>query len=376
MRYMSKQLLLFGLFLLSLAWSMEYKRVLEVPSKSNSWVIHDGKPIYYSSDQRIYSVDNQSVSPLVLYDPKARIEVSPNAEYRVFHLLQDMDLVKEGIRYADYFVLDNAQNLLYKTTRGTEVDLKPLVPAISNNGTLALVDAVQAKLYLYAEGELTSEGQIFETQANYGMERNVQVEWHQDKLYILMEDRGRVLFIHLDDLGRQQRTYQLPFASLQDHVFSGGRFFISGYSYDPEEQEMNPLIVEVSTSGKVLWTNKNFGHELEISENGRYLAALSGHESVQIFDLETDRVNNLSFPHENLAALGLTVNNEGQTAVIRVPVDFFVKKNTYFAQIFFPQLNASQDIQIDPRYRDLFQLHSDGRGFFLGTNYEWLEIRP
>jgi len=61
-------------------------------------------------------------------------------------------------------------------------------------------------------------------------------------------------------------------------------------------------------------------------------------------------------------------------AVIRVAADFFAKRNTHFSQIFFPQTESSTDIQIDPRFPLLFQVDTDGDRFFIGTNYEWLEI--
>ena len=128
--------------------------------------------------------------------------------------------------------------------------------------------------------------------------------------------------------------------------------------------------------GQVLWNNENFGHELQLSANGDYLAVLTSHEFIQLFDLGTKRVEKIQFDHNDKVCLGLSVNNTGEVAVIRVAADFFSKRNTHHSQIFFPQENKNVSIQIDPRFPRLFQIQSDGYGFFIGTNYEWLEIRP
>ncbi|NQV15151.1 hypothetical protein HQ531_06805 [bacterium] len=382
MKIQLKNLIVLFFLLTGFTQAADLNQLIELTDASKSWVVYEGQPIYYTSAKSHYQIDNQSVKPLSLYDPNSIISLSPTANMRLLSLLQDLDEVKNDLRYSDYFVLNEHQDLLYKISKGSGLDLKPLVSAISDNGVLALADPVRAKIYLYQAGIMVAEGQLYETEGDYSLERNIHVQWHDERCYILLERPGidggpadEVLFIGINADGRGQRTAILPFTYLQDFVFQNGRFFISGYSYDPEEGQMDPLIVEVSSEGKVLWTNENFGHELSMSANGDYLAALSSHESIQRFDLKLERVEHIEFQHENRAALGISINDQGHIAVIRVPVDFFVKRNTHFAQIYFPLSKRSADIQIDPRYQKLFQLHSDGKHFYIGTNYEWLEIK-
>lgn len=364
------------------ATAANLNQLIELTDASKSWVVHDGNPLYYTSSKTHYQVDNQSIKSLDIYHPNAKISLSPDASIRLLNLLQDLDEVKNGQRYSDFFVLDEHQELLYKISKGSGLELKPYVSAVSDAGVLALADPIQAKIFLYQAGVMTAEGQLYESEGDYSLERNISLQWVGERCYILLErpgidgsPAGQVLFIGINADGRGQKTAYLPFTYLQDFVFQHNRFFISGYNYDPEESKMSPMIIEVTRDGQVLWTNENFGHELSISSSGEYLAALNSHELVQRFDLKQERVQQFEFRHENRAALGMTINDQGHIAVIRVPVDFFVKRNTHFAQIFYPLSKQSVSIQIDPRYPKLFQLHSDGKRFFIGTNYEWLEIK-
>lgn len=357
-------------------------QVIEITDAAKSWVAHNGRVLYYTSSSSQYQLDNQQVTRMSAYSPQAKISLSPNSEYRLFSILQGLETVKDGKRYSDYFVLDEHNDLLYTTNLGTSSDLKPPVAAISDAGILALADPVNAHIYVYAEGNLMSEGQLYEHDGDLSLERNIRMRWVDDELFILLErpgfnggPAGNSLFIRINSNGRGQITRYLPFTYLQKFVAQNHRLFISGYNYNPADKQMMPNIVEVNRDGTVLWNNENYGHELVLSQNGDYLAALTSHENVQRFDLRNKRVEQIDFPHENKLSLGLSVNNSGELALIRVAVDFFAKRNTHFSQIYFPISGTRVDVQIDPRYPKLFQIHTDGDRFYIGTNYEWLDIQ-
>jgi len=374
--------LFMGLCLLAVGiQASDIHQILGIKDAAKSWIAKDGQPLYYTSSSSLYMVDNQATRKMPTYSPQASISLSPNAEFRLISLLQNLDEIKAGQRYSDYYVLDDQNELLYTVNRGTDSDLKPLVAAISDSGILALADPVKAMIYFYKAGNLVAEGQLYEDDGPMSMERNILMQWVDAQCYILLErpgfnggPAGKSLFIRISADGREQSTSYLPFSHLLDKVFQSQRFFISGYDYHAADGQMLPMIVEVSPQGQVLWSNENFGHELALSANGSYLAALSSHELIQLFNLDSKRVNEIHFNNENKASLGLSVNNRGEVAVIRVAVDFFAKRNTHFSQIFFPQTKQSADIQLNPRFPKLFQIETDGDRFFIGSNYEWLEI--
>ncbi len=366
---------------LGTAFAAELNQILELKDAARSWVAYNGYPEYYTSAKSLYRVDNHSVKVMNNYNPSSHINISPNGQYRLFSVLQELDEVKDDQRFSDYYVNDENDKRLYTVNRGTDADLKPYVAAISDRGVLALADPVRAMVYFYEKGDMTAEGQLYEDDGDMSMERNILMQWVGDQCFILLErpgfnggPAGKSLFIRINADGREQITTALPFSYLQKFVFKNNRFFISGYNYSAKTQQMLPLIVEVSDAGTVIWNNENFGHELVMSLNGEYLAALSSHEQIQLFDLKHQRVEQINFDHENMACLGLTVNNNGEIAVIRVSLDFFAKRNTHFAQIYFPRSKELATIQLDPRFSKLFQLHTDGNRFFVGSNYEWLEI--
>ncbi len=376
-----KLLLLLTCLIPGISQAADPKPLIKLSDAARRWVVHDGQPLYYSSGKASYNVDSRFIRQLSNYNSDALISLSPNADYRLLNLLQDMDQVKNDQRYSDYFILNSNNELVYKVSRGSGADLKPHVAAISDYGVLALADPVRAHIYFYQDGVLSAEGQLYETEGDYSLERKIHVQWVEDQCFVLLERPGRdgrsagnVLFIRINEDGRGQITTGLPFAYLQQFIIKDGRIFISGYDYNPQTEQMQPQIIEVSTRGKVLWSNAHFGHEIAISPNGEYLAARSSHNLIQLFNLEHEKVSEIQFEHENKVALGLTVNDRGETAVIRVPLDFFVKRTTHFAEVYFPTTNRSTDIQLDPRYHKLFQLYTDGDRFFIGTNYEWLEI--
>lgn len=367
------------LFNTSLALDLE--TVLEVRESARAWVTLDGQPLYYTSSNGNYSIDNQAVRKMSRYAPTAEIILSPRGDHRLISTLQSMDEVKNATRYADYVVLDDHNEVQYTIQRGTDADLKPLVGAISDGGILALADPVNALIYLYSRGNLIAEGQIYQEDGNQSVERNILMQWVGDRCYILLErpgfnggQAGKSIFISLNAQGQDQVTTFLPFTYLQDKVFEQDRFFVSGYDYSPNSGDYSPVVVELDSRGKVLWTNENWGHELVLSSNGHYLGVLSGHEYIQLFDLSAKRVEKIRFDHQNKVCLGLAVNNMGKVAVIRVAADFFAKRNTHFGQIYFPMDGDNVDIQIDPRYPRLSKVQTDGDRFYIGTSFEWLEI--
>ncbi len=377
------KMILIGLqtLLISNAMALPLDSQVTLREAAKSWVSLDGQPLYYTSNNSQYMIDDQSIRKMPAYRSEAKISLSPTGDFRLISMLQDLGEIKNGKRYSDYFILDGQSDLQYAVNLGTESDLKPPVAAISDKGVLALVDPVKALIYFYESGNLIAEGQLYEDDGDMSMERNVLMQWVGEKCYILLErpgfnggPAGKSLFISINSDGRGQRTYYLPFTYLQDFVFHNQRFFASGYDYIAADQEMKPKIVELSAGGEVLWSNENFGHELSLSPNGSYLAALSSHEFIQVFELGPKRVQKIYFDHANKVCLGLSVNNQAEVAVIRVAADFFAKRNTHFTQVYFPQTESTTDIQIDPRFPRLFQVHTDGDRFFVGTNYEWLEI--
>ena len=378
--YIKSSLIMMSL-LIGLANATALEQIVEINDAAKSWVSMDGQPLYYTSSTSQYMIDNQSIRKMPSYDPAALISVSPSGQYRLISSLEGQDEIKNGKRYSDYYVLDEHSELWYAVNMGTDSDLKPLVAAISDNGVLALADPVKAVIYFYESGNLISDGQLYEDDGDMSMERNILMQWVGEKCYILLErpgfnggQAGSSLFISINEDGRGQRTSFLPFTYLQDMVFQNQRFFVSGYNYNATDSDYLPMIVELSTAGKVLWSNENFGHELQLSANGAYLAVLTSHEFIQVFDLDARRVEKLHFDHSDKVSLGLSVNNNGEVAVIRVAADFFAKRNTHFAQVFFPRSNRNTDVQIDPHFPKLFQVQTDGDRFFIGTNYEWLEI--
>ncbi|NQV50312.1 MAG: hypothetical protein HQ507_07430 [Candidatus Marinimicrobia bacterium] len=381
MKRYSRNMLLLTSLIVGSVLAAELNQILELKDAARFWISYHGYPEYYTSAKSVYRIDNQSIKSMSTYNSDVQISLSPNGEYRLFSLLQGLDEVKEGQRYSDYYVHDEHDQLLYTVNRGTAADLKPYVAAISDHGVLALADPVKAIVTFYKAGKLIAEGQLYEDDGDMSLERNILMQWVGEQCYILLERpgfngglAGNSLFIRINADGREQLTQPLPFSYLQKFVFQNNRFFISGYNYSAKNQQMQPIIVEVSSNGLVLWNNENFGHELVMSENGAFLAALSSHEQIQLFDLKQKRVEQINFDHENKVCLGLTVNNQGQLALIRVAVDFFAKRNTHFAQVYFPRANKVTDIQIDPRFSKLFQIHTDGDRFYVGSNYEWLEI--
>ncbi|MBT4035367.1 MAG: hypothetical protein HOB84_01095 [Candidatus Marinimicrobia bacterium] len=374
-------LLLLQTLFLSSVFALQIDSQVTLRDAAKSWVSMDGQPLFYTSSNSQYMIDNQAIRKLPAYSSEAIISLSPTGDYRLISMLKNLGEIKNGKRYSDYFVLDDHNDLMYAVNMGTESDLKPHVAAISDKGVLALVDPVKALIYFYVSGNLIAEGQLYEDDGDMSLERNVLMQWIGEKCYILLErpgfnggPAGKSLFISINSNGRGQRTSYLPFSYLQDFVFQNQRFFASGYDYSAADKEIQPLIVELSARGEVLWSNENFGHELHLSPNGSYLAALSSHEFIQLFELSPKRVQKIRFDNDNKVCLGLSVNNRGEVAVIRVAADFFAKRNTHFSQIFFPQTESSTDIQIDPRFPLLFQVDTDGDRFFIGTNYEWLEI--
>ena len=381
MKVIMKSILIgFGLFA-SVLSAANVDQIIEINDAAESWVSMNGQPLYYTSSTSQYIIDSQTVRRMTAYSPEATISLSPNGEYRLLSLLQDRGEIKNGQRYSDYIILDDHSDLLYTVNRGTDSDLKPHVAAISNSGILALADPVKALIYFYEAGNLIAEGQLYEDDGDLSMERNILMQWVGEQCYILLErpgfnggPAGKSLFIRINADGREQMTSYLPFTYLQKIVFQHHRFFVSGYDYHAADSEYKPLIVELSARGDVLWTNENYGHEMQLSDNGEYLAVLSSHEFIQLFELGPKRVQKIRFNHDDKFCLGLSVNNKGEVAVIRVAVDFFAKRNTHFSQIFFPQTKRNTDVQIDPRFPKLFQLQTDGDRFFIGTNYEWLEI--
>lgn len=373
------------LVLLSLSTSMGLAagmdQLIKLNDPASSWVVYQGQPVYYSSETSHYQVTDHIVTPMNYYDPEVVFSLSPHAKYRLITHLESLELVKHGKRYSNYVVLDQYDEVKYRISKGSGADLKASAAAVSDEGILALVDPISAQLELYQEGKLITETPLYETEGDYSLEREVRVHWWNGRCYILIERPGQagssaadVLFISINAQGLDQVTKILPFTYLQRIVFKNDRIFVSGYSYDPDLKKMSPLILETDPRGNVIWISQHFGHELAISQNGAYLAARSSHNMVRLFNLLTRRMLDIKFEKDNKVTLGLNVDNSGRIALIRVASDFFVKRNTHFAEIFFPQSKQSLPVQMDPQYPQLFQLYSDGSQFYLGTQYEWLEI--
>ncbi|MCF7808496.1 MAG: hypothetical protein K9M49_09735 [Candidatus Marinimicrobia bacterium] len=360
----------------------EVIKLQELDKPAVEWIVDKGTPLYYSTDSRYLNFLGEQIGPEHLEGSEVNLRVSPDAKKRVVSLLESLDQVKEGQRMTDYYVFDQYDQLEYTVTQGSGVDLKAPVAAISNDGVLALVDPISAQIQLYQGGDKIAETPLYRSEGDYSLERNAFVDWVQDRCYILIEHPGingaparNALMISIDAQGRDQITSVLPFTYLLDHVFEDGRFFMSGYSYDPAGPKWTKMIVETSAQGKILWTNANFGHELAISRNGDYLAARKSHDAVVLFDLARGKVEEITFEQDGKVALGLNVTNRGTVGLIRVPSDFFVKQNSFHSEVFFPQSQSTIDVELNPRMPAMFQLYCDGHRMMLGTQYEWLEIR-
>jgi hypothetical protein len=366
----------------SIASGIDFERLLEVNPAAEQWVVHGGYPLYYSSRAEQFRVDGKRTQSLNIYGSQMEISVSPESNYSVLASLQPISAVKQSRRDGTFSVLDQYGELQYQIVRSTAADLKPLVARVSDQGILALADPVKAIVYLYSEGNLLSETQIYSSVPDYSMERKLFMNWIAGELVIILErpnpidapDQNAILIFMSAD-GLQQSTYRLPFVNILDHVVQDGHVIVSGYDYDPATELMSPEIVEMDRQGRIQWSNPFFGHELAISTNGRYVAALSSHELIHIFDLQTNQTEAIQFDHNNKASLGLAVNDAGEPAVIRVNLDFFVKQDTYFAQLYFPRTSESNEVQLKPKNRKLFQVYSYHEQFYMGTSYEWLRIR-
>jgi len=356
-------------------------QVMKVDRVANQWIVHSGRPLYYATEGTHYSISNQATQAMNYYLPDAVMSLSPTAEYSLLSQLEPMEQVRDNKRYSNFLVLDQDGEMVYKITKGNGVDLKPHVAAVSDQGVLALVDPISAKIFLYQAGELLIETQLYATEGDYSLERKVRVQWADNRCHVLIERPSpnggspeNVLFISIDAEGKNQHTAIMPFTYLQKILFSQDGLFMSGYSYDPKLSEMQPLIIQTAPNGEILWTNEHFGHELALSEDGSYLAARSGHDLIYVFDLGEQRIQEIKFAREGKAALGLSVNSDGEVALIRVSNDFFVKRDSHYAEVFFPQSMQTVDVQLNPNSPGMFQLYSTDNNFFLGTKHEWLEI--
>ena len=342
-------LLLLQTLFLSSVFALQIDSQVTLRDAAKSWVSMDGQPLFYTSSNSQYMIDNQAIRKLPAYSSEAIISLSPTGDYRLISMLKNLGEIKNGKRYSDYFVLDDHNDLMYAVNMGTESDLKPHVAAISDKGVLALVDPVKALIYFYVSGNLIAEGQLYEDDGDMSLERNVLMQWIGEKCYILLErpgfnggPAGKSLFISINSNGRGQRTSYLPFSYLQDFVFQNQRFFASGYDYSAADKEIQPLIVELSARGEVLWSNENFGHELHLSPNGSYLAALSSHEFIQLFELSPKRVQKIRFDNDNKVCLGLSVNNRVKWLLsvlrpISLPNEIPISPRS-----FFPRRKAAQ----------------------------------
>ena len=375
--------LMLGLLLVttSLLLGNDFERLLQVDTAAEEWVVQQGYPLFYIAKQDQYRVAGKDTRALNQFGDDVLIRLSPQGRYAVLRSLQLIDAIKGSVRDGTYSVMDRRGDLAFQVIRSTAADLKPLEPAVSDRGILALGDPIKALVAIYDQGSLVTEIQLYGSSVDLSMERKMQLRWMGEILYIILEHPNPVgkgtanaFLFTLSGNHYTQQTYPLPFANIESSIIEHGHVIISGYDYDPASQQMSPMIVAVSGTGKLMWTNATFGHELALSSNGRYLAALASHELVNVFDLSRDQIQRLAYPHDNQASLGLAVNDLGSVALIRVPIDFFVKQNTYFTRIFFPGSQRGIELQLNPRSRDLFQLYSSGENFFVGTSYEWLRI--
>jgi len=379
----SKRLILAWLTCLAVSGlGTDFERLLQVDTAVEQWVTLAGYPAFYSTKEDQFRVQGKTSHSLNIYGSDIEISLSPNGAYSALASLQPISVVKQDLRDGTFTVLDAYGDLQFQVVRSTGADLKPLVASVSDYGLLALGDPVKGIIYLYDKGVLLTESQIYASAPDYSMERKLFLNWIGHTLCAVLERPNPVnapnqdaMLIYLDENGRDQKTYTLPFVNLLDQVTLNNHVIVSGYDYDPDTQAMTPLIVDYDLQGRQSWSNQFFGHELTLSSNGQYLAALSSHELIHVFDLKTNQSQAIRYEHNNQASLGLAINDDGQTAVIRVGLDFFVKQNTYFAQLFFPQTGESHELQLNPRSRKLFQLYSYHDRFYIGTNYEWLEIR-
>jgi len=371
-----------SILLISSAYAGQLEKLYDPPVTVNEWVVADGRPLYIAGDARYVNVLGDALGPRYLEGSELSMKLSPGANYRLISLLQPMDQIKDGMRYTDHYVYDHEDQLAYTITRGSGADLKAAVAAISDEGTLALVDPINATVAFYRGGSLLAETQLYRTEGDHSLERKAFIKWVGSYLHILIERPGRggagpqnAIKIKIDTEGRNQTTTLLPFTYLLDHVFEEDRHVVSGYSYQASSGEFAPQIMELDASGRTLWTNENFGHELALSADGSYLAARKSHAAVIVFDLEKGRVEEVEFRKEGKVALGLAVTNRGNISLIRVDPDFFVKKSSHHAEVFFPRSGSSTSVQLNPNLPAMFKIHSDGHRFLLGSQYEWLEIR-
>jgi len=113
-----KSILIMLSLMTGVSYAADVNQIVEINDAAQSWVSKDGQPLYYTSGSSQYVVENQSVRRMTAYSPDATITLSPNGDYRLILLLQDLGEIKNGDRYSDYFILDENNDLIYTVYRG------------------------------------------------------------------------------------------------------------------------------------------------------------------------------------------------------------------------------------------------------------------
>jgi len=359
----------------------DVQRVYEAPVKVDDWIVQDGKVVGLLGEKCFYLKTAGGFEQLIRHEDLSSVHLSPNGEYMVAAIHEPMADVRQDLLHTEFIVYDRKGRIQYRAHMDIRADEKRFQPAVSNTGDLAVVDPLYLYLRLYHLGDIISEGQLYKLEGNRSLERRIRLWWMGSELRVLVERPGldghapdQVLMLRVDGSGVQKRVQELPFTYLSDVADTPEVSYVSGYDYDPAKRLFKPQIIALDLKGHILWNHAHFGHELKLSPNQRYLAALRGEAEVAVFDLHLERWKRFSHGFTNDNLMGITVLDDGEPYALVMDKSFLVARKPGSVIIFRGGEGEVAKLTMDARYPAQLQLHSNGGQVFVGTRFEWLEV--
>lgn len=373
-----KHLLLFSLIIVTAtASAADLRREYTAEDKAVEWLTAQGELLGYMASNSLYLQTASGLQRVFRHNELASVELSESGEFLVAATHEPLLSPEQRKLSSEYVVLNRSGAVSYRANQMINADEKRYQAAVSDDGILALVDPLYLYLRLYQDGGVISEGQLFKLEGDRSLERKLRLWWHRGFLHILVEQsHDSVLLLKVAKDGRSQTISELPFRQLLDYACIEDQLFVSGYDYDSSKREFSPMILALTPDGTTLWTHANFGHELIMSENGKYLAALNSDTEISVFDLQKKRWQRFNHDIEGSTYMGIAVDNNGEPGACLVDKQFFVRRQVAPVEIHFPALGSKASVSIDPKYPGMVRVHCNGARHYLGTRHEWLEIRP
>jgi len=363
--------------------SAELHREYTAPVRATDWLTAGGELLGVKGKTAVYLQMASGLQKVFQHSELADVKLSESGEYLVAATHEALLSPDQKKLSSEYVVLDRSGEIHYRAAQIINADEKRFQAAVSDDGLLALVDPLFLYLRLYQDGGVISEGQLFKLEGVRSLERKIRLWWHNDFLYLLVErpsldsyapDTVLLIKVHRD--GRRQTVNELPFSYLLDAANVENQLFVSGYDYDPREQKMKPMIIALAPDGGVLWNHAHFGHELVLSEDDRYLAALRSDTEIAVFDLENERWRRYAHDVPESTYLGIAVDNAGEPSACLVHKKFFVRRQVADIQIDFPAKAVRGTVTMDPGHPGMIRIFCNGARHYVGTQHEWLEVRP